>query len=239
MDLQGPATAVARSGEAKHPLPLFGRERLLPVARVEAVPFRDNPDLQEVDRLAVGRVELAVTEGETVLGMQPFEFGDAALGAPAGTTGLPTWPIADAAAFVCSKRTEILILNYMREHLHPSTSYRIPCIPGAVTAGFPSPTDDYMDGKLDLNEHLIIHPAATFYCRVSGSSMEGVGIFDGDLLNVDWAVEPKYGSVVVEIVDGEMSRKILDRVRAASFPRTTPICRCPSARMRTWPSRGS
>ena len=47
-----------------------------------------------------------------------------------------------------------------------------------------------MDGKLDLNEHLIRHPAATFYCRVSGDSMKGTGIFDGDLLIVDQATGP-------------------------------------------------
>ena len=70
-----------------------------------------------------------------------------------------------------------------------------------------------MDGKLDFNEHLISHPAATFYCRVSGSSMEGAGIFDGDLLIVDWAMEPDHDSVVVAVIDGELPCKILDRVR--------------------------
>ncbi|MXY64100.1 MAG: translesion error-prone DNA polymerase V autoproteolytic subunit [Gammaproteobacteria bacterium] len=104
-------------------------------------------------------------------------------------------------------------LEYLGEHPNPGTSFRIPYFPGAVPAGFPSPADDYMDGKLDLNEHLIRHPAATFYCRVSGSSMEGAGIFDGDLLVVDRAVEPEHGSIVVAVVDGEMTCKILDRVR--------------------------
>ena len=104
-------------------------------------------------------------------------------------------------------------LEYLGEHPHPGTSCRIPYFPGAVPAGFPSPADDYMDGKLDLNEHLISHPAATFYCRVSGSSMEGTGIFDGDLLIVDRAVEPDHGSVVVAVIDGELTCKILDRVR--------------------------
>ena len=120
--------------------------------------------------------------------------------------------IPGAAVNVRSERTEAMKLEYLGEHLS-RTSYRIPYFPGAVPAGFPSPADDYMDRKLDLNEHLIKHPAATFYCRVSGSSMKGLGIFDGDLLIVDRAVEPEHGSVVVAVIDGEMTCKILDRKR--------------------------
>ena len=86
----------------------------------------------------------------------------------------------------------------------------LPLYLGKVQAGFPSPADDYMDKRLDLTEKLIKHPAATFYCRVSGSSMEGVGIFDGDLLIVDRAVTPQDGSVVVAVVDGDMACKLLD-----------------------------
>lgn len=79
-----------------------------------------------------------------------------------------------------------------------------------VPAGFPNPADDYMDKQLDLNEHLIKHPAATFYCRVSGDSMQGAGIFDGDLLIVDRAVKPANGHVVLASVNGELTCKLLD-----------------------------
>ena len=79
-----------------------------------------------------------------------------------------------------------------------------------VPAGFPSPADDYMDKKLDLNEHFIKHPEATFYCRVSGQSMTGAGIFDGDLLIVDRAVNPAHGDVVLAVLNGELTCKILD-----------------------------
>lgn len=67
-----------------------------------------------------------------------------------------------------------------------------------------------MDRKLDLNEHLIKHPAATFYCRVSGHSMNGLGIFDGDTLIVDRAITPKNGDVVLAVLDGELTCKKLD-----------------------------
>lgn len=102
-----------------------------------------------------------------------------------------------------------MTLAYMGEFAH-QTSYPIPLYLSPVRAGFPSPADDYIEKKLDLNEYLIKHPAASFYCRVSGSSMEGVGIFDGDLLIVDRAVEPRHGSIVIAVVDGELTCKILD-----------------------------
>ena len=95
----------------------------------------------------------------------------------------------------------------------PGTSCRISYFPGAVPAGFPSPADDYMEGKLDLNEHFIRHPAATCNHRVSGLPVKDSGIFDGDLLIVDRAVEPDHGSIVVAVIDGELTCKILDRVR--------------------------
>jgi DNA polymerase V len=64
-----------------------------------------------------------------------------------------------------------------------------------VSAGFPSPADDYLEGSLDLNEYFIRHPAATFYVRASGDSMRGAGIFDGDLLIVDRAVACPDGAI--------------------------------------------
>lgn len=52
-----------------------------------------------------------------------------------------------------------------------STRYKLPVFLGRLPAGFPSPADDYIEGKLDLNRHLIKHPAATFFVRVTGDSM--------------------------------------------------------------------
>ncbi len=62
---------------------------------------------------------------------------------------------------------------------------------------------------LDLNEHLVQHPAATFFVRVQGDSMIGAGIHHGDLLVVDRALEAKSGSIVVAVVDGELTVKRL------------------------------
>ncbi len=78
-----------------------------------------------------------------------------------------------------------------------------------VPAGFPSPADDYIDQRLDLNTHLIEHPAASFFVRVSGDSMIGAGIHDGDLLIVDRALKPLDGRVVIAALDGELTVKRL------------------------------
>jgi DNA polymerase V len=68
-----------------------------------------------------------------------------------------------------------------------------------------------MDGKLDLNRHYIKNPAATFYVRVSGASMTGAGIHNGDLLIVDRSIEPKPGRVVIAVINGEHTVKRLHR----------------------------
>ncbi len=86
---------------------------------------------------------------------------------------------------------------------------RPPLYASAVAAGFPSPADDFIEGALDLNEHLIAHPAATFMVRVEGSSMTGAGIFSGDLLIVDRSLESRSGHIVVAVVGGEMTVKRL------------------------------
>ena len=81
--------------------------------------------------------------------------------------------------------------------------------PVAVAAGYPSPAQDYFDGRIDLNEHLIKDVTSTFIVRVTGQSMEQAGISDGDELIVNRALEPKDGSVVVAVLDGELTIKRL------------------------------
>jgi DNA polymerase V len=78
-----------------------------------------------------------------------------------------------------------------------------------VSAGFPSPAEDFIERKLDLNHHLIKNPAATFYVKVSGNSMMGAGIHNGDLLIVDRSLEAKPGRIVIAILNGELTVKRL------------------------------
>lgn len=88
-----------------------------------------------------------------------------------------------------------------------SSALRLLFADDGVRAGFPSPAQDYMAGSIDLNKELIRHPATTFYARVSGDSMTGSGIDDGDLLIVDKSLEPQEGDIVVAFIDGEFTLK--------------------------------
>jgi DNA polymerase V len=88
-----------------------------------------------------------------------------------------------------------------------STSRKQPYFEAKVPAGFPSPAADYEENQLDLNKHLIKNPAATFFVRVSGDSMTGAGIHDGDLMIVDRSLNAKDKNVVIAVVNGELTVK--------------------------------
>jgi DNA polymerase V len=84
-----------------------------------------------------------------------------------------------------------------------------PLMSNTIAAGFPSPAEQYVEAPLDLNQLLVKRPAATFFLRVSGTSMIDAGIFDGDILVVDRSIEAKDGMIVVACVDGEFTVKVL------------------------------
>ncbi len=86
----------------------------------------------------------------------------------------------------------------------------VPLLGRVVPAGFPSPADDYLEGEIDLATFLIERPSATFLMRVSGQSMTGAGILDGDYLVVDRSVEPRHRHIVVAVCNGEMTVKRLE-----------------------------
>jgi DNA polymerase V len=89
------------------------------------------------------------------------------------------------------------------------TRWSRPLILCRVPAGFPSPAEDYVEGRIDLNRDLIKHPLSTFYIRVSGDSMVGAGILPGALLVVDRAVEAYDGHIVVARINDELCVKRL------------------------------
>lgn len=76
-----------------------------------------------------------------------------------------------------------------------------------ISAGFPSPADDYLDMSLDLNRELIKNPNATFYGRVKGNSMQNIGMHDGDVLVIDRSLEPVNDAIAVCFIDGEFTVK--------------------------------
>lgn len=89
----------------------------------------------------------------------------------------------------------------------PTTSYAFPLYIAAVSAGHPSPKKDDVEGKIDLNRHLIKNPATTLLVRVSGDSMIGTGIHSGDVLVVDRSQEPTQDRIVIAVIDGELTVK--------------------------------
>jgi DNA polymerase V len=93
----------------------------------------------------------------------------------------------------------------------PGPALPLPMMAGTVRAGFPSPADDFAVKRHDLNELLITHPAATFFWRVRGNSMQGAGIADGDILIVNRALDPRHGDIVVAEVDNDFTVKYLHR----------------------------
>lgn len=115
-----------------------------------------------------------------------------------GRFGEPTRPIRIPESMVAQVQRFVQLKGY-----------QLPLYAGKVSAGFPSPADDYLEGALDLNEHLIAHPSATFFVRVSGDSMIGAGIHPDDILVVDRSLEASSGRIVVVALDGELTVKRL------------------------------
>ena len=85
----------------------------------------------------------------------------------------------------------------------------VPFYPSPAACGFTSPAADYLQDTLSLDQLLIRHPAATFFARAQGRSMEGAGIFDGDILIIDRALNPGDGDVILALWDGELIVKRL------------------------------
>ena len=90
-----------------------------------------------------------------------------------------------------------------------SSSLLIPLVKEAISAGFPSPAEDYIELGIDLNKYLIKNPISTFFLRVSGNSMNNAGIYNNDLLIIDRSINPNPGHIVVALLDGEFTLKRL------------------------------
>ena len=104
-------------------------------------------------------------------------------------------------------------------HHHPDihlpklskTALALPLFAGKVSAGFPSPADDYVEKSLDLNQFLVQKPAATFFVKAQGDSMLGAGIHHNDILIVDRSIEATPSKIVVCALNGELTVKRLIR----------------------------
>jgi DNA polymerase V len=92
-----------------------------------------------------------------------------------------------------------------------SKKLALPLFGYRISAGFPSPADDFVEIQLDLNRHLVRNPSATFYAHVKGNSMTGARIYDGDILVIDRSLEPEHGKTAVCAVNGDFTAKLIEK----------------------------
>ena len=85
----------------------------------------------------------------------------------------------------------------------------IPLFLEKIKAGFPSPAEDFVEDRIDLNKYLIKNPISTFFVKVDGSLMEDANIFKDDILVIDKSITPKNRNIVVAILNGEFTVKRL------------------------------
>ncbi len=98
-------------------------------------------------------------------------------------------------------------LHSIWQYKAPKEPTTFPLYLSSVAAGSPGPAEETVDCNLDLNELLVENPAATFFVKVHGDSMQDAGIISGDLLVIDRALEPKEGTIVVASLNGELTVK--------------------------------
>lgn len=97
--------------------------------------------------------------------------------------------------------------------IKPKGTLKIPLYSSAVSAGFPSPADDYIEKHIDLNEELIDNATATICIRVNGTSMVNANIYSGDVLIVDRSKEPKNNNIVVGVINGDFTVKRISKTK--------------------------
>lgn len=115
----------------------------------------------------------------------------------------------------------------------------LPLLQHRVSAGFPSPADEYVEKGLDLNTYLVRNKAATYFFRVAGDSMTGAHIHDGDMLVVDRSIEPRHGHIVLAVVNSEYTVKRLHLCEGvvelhAEHPAYSPICFREHEELQVW-----
>ncbi|MCF8369871.1 MAG: translesion error-prone DNA polymerase V autoproteolytic subunit [Bacteroidales bacterium] len=115
----------------------------------------------------------------------------------------------------------------------------LPLFSTQVPAGFPSPAEDFMEKRLDLNDYLVKNKASTFLVKVHGHSMKGAGIFDGDVVVVDRALEASTGKIILGVLNGEFTIKRLLKKKNKLFlaPENedfTPVEITPETDFRVW-----
>ncbi|MFD3004083.1 LexA family protein [Pontibacter toksunensis] len=127
---------------------------------------------------------------------------------------------------------ELLDFDYLE-------SIEIPLLASYISAGFPSPADDYLEDRIDIFKHIIQNPTSTYMMRVKGSSMVDANIHEGDILVIDKSLKPTEGLPVVCFLDGEFTVKTFKLMDGKAYlmpanPAYKPIVITEEMDMRVW-----
>ncbi len=146
------------------------------------------------------------------------KLGSGSYGEPTTVIRVPKSKITDIRRYIVRKQS----YNIDTIFTAPSepTNQPLPLFSHKVPAGFPSPADDHVEKKLDLNDYLIKQKEATFFVSIKGDSMIDASIHDGDIVIVDRSKEAKIGDIVLASIDGEFTVKTL--AKHLSHPRLLP-----------------
>lgn len=85
----------------------------------------------------------------------------------------------------------------------------LPVITQSMASGFPSPAEEYNEASINLNQHLISHPEASFILKAVGNHLQHLGIFDNDFLVVDRSLKPAHQNIIIVVLNGQLTVKQL------------------------------
>jgi len=120
---------------------------------------------------------------------------------------VPESKVVDIQRYIIQSQSEN-VADIIKTNL--TLSYRpLDLFEHKVPAGFPSPADDHIEKKLDLNDYLIKQKEATFFVRIKGDSMIDAGIHDNDIVIVDKSQKASNGDIVLASIDGDFTVKLL------------------------------
>ena len=101
------------------------------------------------------------------------------------------------------------MISPLKLFFYKPSKRKISLLTGRISAGFPSPADDFKQNRISIDQEIIKNKEATFYARVEGESMQGAGINNGDLLVIDKSIPPEDKKIAVCFIDGEFTVKRL------------------------------
>lgn len=115
--------------------------------------------------------------------------------------------------------TDAGYLDKISGKLAPANKFFQAPLLGSVKAGFPTGAEEDLN-FMSLDEYLVDNPNASFMLRVAGDSLEGIGIFKGDIVILEKAKEANRGEIVLALIDGEWTLKIIERIEGKTVLRS-------------------